>query len=97
MNILLFGDQAGNYHLDLRDKLHQKNNPILTLFLERANVALREEITKLPGLVRHKIPHFLTLLDLLELLDDPKILNPAIESAICTISQIACLIWSVLS
>lgn len=95
MNILLFGDQGGNYHLNLRDKLHQKNNPILTSFFERTNAALCEEVTRQPGLVRDAMPQFSTLLDLLESLDDPKASNPAIESAICCISQIACLIRSV--
>lgn len=93
MKILLFGDQGGDYHLNLRDKLHQKDNPILVSFLEKTTAALHEEVTQQPRLIRESVPQFSTLLDLLETLDVPALSNPAIESAICCICQIACLIW----
>ena len=92
MNILLFGNQGGDYHSNLRNKLHQKNNPVLTSFLERTNAALREEISQQPRLVRETMPQFSTLSDLVEWLNDPQVSNPAIESAICCVCQIACLI-----
>ena len=92
MNIILFGDQATNYHSNLRGKIHQKDTPALTSFLEKANAALREEIAQQSGLIRKTIPDFSTLLDLVEWLDESNVSNPAIESAICTTCQIACLI-----
>ena len=92
MNIFLFGDQAANYSSNLVGKLRQKDTPVLTSFLEKVNVALKEEISQQPGLVQKTIPNFSTLLDLVEWFGKSSVSNPAIESAICTICQIACLI-----
>ncbi|KAL8805460.1 MAG: hypothetical protein Q9200_005415, partial [Gallowayella weberi] len=92
MNILLFGDQATDYHYNLRLKLREKNNPILSSFLDQANAALCEEVARQPRLVRDTIPPFSTLLDLVDWFDEVKTSNPAVESAICTTCQIACLI-----
>ena len=92
MNVFLFGDQANEYNNNLRGKLHQKHMPALTSFLEQANAALKDEVALQPGLIRKTIPNFSTLLDLVDWLDESKVSNPAIESAICTISQIACFI-----
>lgn len=95
MNILLFGDQANDYHSNLRLKLREKNNPVLSSFLAQANAALCEEVARQPRLVRDTIPSFSTLLDLVDWFDEVKTSNPAVESAICTTCQIACLIRSV--
>ncbi|KAL8729534.1 MAG: hypothetical protein Q9181_004967 [Wetmoreana brouardii] len=92
MKILLFGDQAVDYHNNLRKKLHQKNSPILSSFFEKTNAALREEVALQSGLVQDTIPSFSNLLDLVDWLDEAKAINPAIESAVCTTCQIACLI-----
>ncbi|KAL9578434.1 MAG: hypothetical protein Q9212_005718, partial [Teloschistes hypoglaucus] len=95
MNILLFGDQAADYHNNLRLKLREKNNPVLSSFLDQANAALCDEVARQPRLVRDTIPSFSTLLDLVDWFDEVKTSNPAVESAICTTCQIACLIRSV--
>ena len=92
MNIFLFGDQATDYHNNLRGKLHQKHMPILTSFLEKANAALKDEVAHQSILTRKTIPDFSTLHDIVEWLDGSNVSNPAVESAICTISQIACFI-----
>ncbi|KAL8767433.1 MAG: hypothetical protein Q9194_005985 [Teloschistes cf. exilis] len=92
MNILLFGDQAIDYHNNLRLKLREKNSPVLSSFLDQANAALCEEVARQPRLVRDTIPSFSTLLDLVDWFDEVKTSNPAVESAICTTCQIACLI-----
>ena len=92
MNIFLFGDQTANYNSNLVGKLRQKDIPVLTSFLEKVNVALREEISQQPGLVRKTIPSFSTLLDLVQWFNESDVSSPAIESAICTTCQIACLI-----
>ena len=92
MNILLFGDQATDYHNNLRNKLRERNNPILTSFLDQANAALCEEVARQPRLIRDTIPSFSTLLELVDWFDSAKTSNPAVESATCTICQIACLI-----
>ena len=92
MNIFLFGDQTADYNSNLVGKLRQKDIPVLTSFLEKANVALREEISQQPGLVRKTIPSFSTLLDLVQWFSESGVSSPAIESAICTTCQIACLI-----
>ncbi|KAL8700830.1 MAG: hypothetical protein Q9224_000778 [Gallowayella concinna] len=92
MSIVLFGDQATDYHNNLRNKLREKNNPILSSFLDQANAALCEEVARQPRLVRDTIPSFSTLLDLVDWFDEVKTSNPAVESAICTTCQVACLI-----
>lgn len=92
MNVLIFGDQATAYHNNLRGKVHQKHMPALTSFLEQANAALKDEVALQSGLIRRTIPDFSTLLDLVDWLDESNVSNPAVESAICTISQIACFI-----
>ncbi|KAL9596553.1 MAG: hypothetical protein Q9219_005731 [cf. Caloplaca sp. 3 TL-2023] len=84
MKILLFGDQATEYHHNLRSKLYQKDNPVLSSFLEKTNAALREEVALQPRLVRDTIPSFSTLLDLVDWYDETKVTNTAIESAMCT-------------
>ena len=92
MDIFLFGDQTANYTSNLVEKLRQKDIPLLTSFLEKVNVALREEISQQPGLVRKTIPSFSTLLDLVQWFNESDVSSPAIESAICTTCQVACLI-----
>lgn len=92
MDIFLFGDQTANYNSNLVEKLRQKDIPLLTSFLEKVNVALREEISQQPGLVRKTIPSFSTLLDLVQWFNESDVSSPAIESAICTTCQVACLI-----
>ena len=92
MNILLFGDQTSDFHPLLRKLLHKKGNPVLGSFLERANVALRDEITRQSSLTQEKMPQFTSISDLIERYQDSKTSNPAIESAIVCICQIACFI-----
>ena len=92
MNIFLFGDQTTNYHNNLLEKLRQKDNPVLTSFLERVTAALRVEIAQQTGLVRRAIPDFVNLIDLVESFAESNVSNPIIESVICTTCQIACLI-----
>ncbi|KAL8995577.1 MAG: hypothetical protein Q9169_004719 [Polycauliona sp. 2 TL-2023] len=92
MSIVLFGDQATEYHNNLRLKLREKSNPMLSSFLVQASAALQEEVARQPRLVRDTIPSFKTLLDLVDRIDEAKTSNPAIESALCTVCQIACLI-----
>ncbi|KAL8929531.1 MAG: hypothetical protein Q9208_001200 [Pyrenodesmia sp. 3 TL-2023] len=92
MKIILFGDQTTDYHNNLRIKLRERNNPVLSSFLDQANAALCEEVARQPRLVRDTIPSFSTLLDLVDWFDEDKKSNPAVESAICTTCQIACLI-----
>ncbi|KAL9030755.1 MAG: hypothetical protein Q9196_001159 [Gyalolechia fulgens] len=92
MNILLFGDQTTDYHDNLRKKLHQKDNPVLSSFLEKTSAALREEVALQPRVVRDTIPSFFSLLELVNWFDESNVANPAVESAVCTTCQIACLI-----
>ena len=92
MNIFLFGDQASDYHDNLRSKIHQKSHPLLTSFLERTTIALRQEVAQQPHLIRNTIPSFTSLLELVDWFDDVEVSNPAMESALCCITQVACLL-----
>ena len=89
MNVLLFGDQTSDCHPLLRKLLHKKGNPVLSSFLERANVALRDEITRLSSLLQEKMPQFTNIADLIERYQDHKSSSPAVESAVMCICQIA--------
>ena len=89
MEILLFGDQTADQSLLLRKLAQRKDNAIVTTFLERAAVALREEIRRIPRIRREAIPDFLTISNLVEAYFNKNIKIPDIESTLVTIAQLA--------
>lgn len=89
MNILIFGDQTADQYPLLRKASIWKNNALLTTFLERVSVALREEVQKLPRTQREQIPDFLRLSDLVEAYYAKGLKIPQLESCMVTIAQLA--------
>lgn len=89
MNIFIFGDQTADQYPLLRKANVWKGNALLTNFLERTSVALRQEIQKLPRTQRDQIPDFLRLSDLVEdyYAKGSKIIQ--LESCMVTIAQLA--------
>ena len=89
MNVLIFGDQTADQYTLLRKIVSRKDNTLLTTFLERVSVAIREEIQKLPRTQRDQIPDFLTLNHLIEAYYEKGLKVPQIESTLVTVAQLA--------
>ena len=89
MNILIFGDQTADQYPLLRKASIWKNNAILTTFLERVSVVLRQEVEKLPRTQRETIPDFLRFSDLVEAYFAKGLKIPQLEGTLVTIAQLA--------
>lgn len=89
MSILLFGDQFVEGHTYLHTQLLAgRASPLLLLFLQKANLALRREIANLSPLDRERIPAFSTIEELAERSSSREI-HGGVESALLCISQLA--------
>jgi naphtho-gamma-pyrone polyketide synthase len=64
--VFVFGDQTSTFESDLRSLLHIKDNESLRSFFEKANYALRVEISRLPISQQALFPRFTSVLDLLQ-------------------------------
>lgn len=94
MQILLFGDQTGDYRTILRQIIHINENEILTSFLEKAYAALRDEVAQQPRVVRDQITGFSSISDLVARYEDSNTeRSNALESVLTYLSQISCFIW----
>ena len=89
MNVLIFGDQTADQYPLLRKACTWKSNALLTKFLERTSVALREEVQKLPRPQREQIPDFLTMNDLVEQYYGKGRKVTQMESCLVTLAQLA--------
>lgn len=89
MNVHIFGDQTADQAQLLRKICGRKDNTLLTTFLERTSVALREEVERLPKIQRGIIPDFLTVSHLVEGYYGQGEKIPEVESALVTIAQLA--------
>ncbi|KAF2204098.1 ketoacyl-synt-domain-containing protein [Delitschia confertaspora ATCC 74209] len=89
MNTFVFGDQTTDQRPLLRKVCTRKNNSLLSTFLERARVVLRNEVLKLPYRQRQKIPDFLTIGDLVEAYHEKGEKLVSLESCFVTIAQLA--------
>ena len=88
MDILLFGDQTADQYQVLHKAVHQKS-AVLTTFLERVAVALREESSRLPWSRRRVIPDFLRVNDLIQEYCQRGYKVAELESALVTVSQLS--------
>ncbi|EON65175.1 hypothetical protein W97_04412 [Coniosporium apollinis CBS 100218] len=89
MDLLLFGDQTADQYPLLRKISQRKDNALLSTFLERVSVALRDEVTRLPRSHRDSIPDFLTVQHLVEAYYEKGLKMPQLESCLVTIAQLA--------
>ena len=89
MNVLIFGDQTADQYPLLRKAGIWKNNALLSTFLERVSVVLRDEVQKLPRQQREQIPDFLRITDLVEAYYARGLKIPQLESSMVTIAQLA--------
>lgn len=90
MELYIFGDQTADCRHFLRKVLLRKGNVLLASFLESAATALREEISRLSHVqYRERFPSFSNVQELVERYYEEGKPNPAIESAIVCLSQLA--------
>lgn len=89
MNILVFGDQTADQYPLLRKVSLRRGNALLSTFLERVSVVVREEVEKLPRSQREHIPDFLRVSDLVEAYYTKGLKIPQVESCMVTIAQLA--------
>ena len=91
LDVLLFGDQTGDYSTVFRNISHVKDQIPFRDFLSKAYLALREEVSLQPDSIQKNIPTFNSIIDLVRRYAEPT--SPksnALDSALTTISQLAC-------
>lgn len=89
MDVLLFGDQTADQYPLLRKLTQRKDNAIVSTFLDRVSVALRDETRKLPRSRREVVPDFLNVSNLIEAYFEKGVKVPELESSLVTICQLA--------
>jgi Starter unit:ACP transacylase in aflatoxin biosynthesis len=89
MNVLIFGDQTADQAQLLKKVTARKDNTLLSTFLERTAVALREEVERLPKIQREVLPDFLTVSNLVENYFQKGVKIPQLESCLVTIAQLS--------
>ena len=85
--IFIFEDLTTPFAEDLRQLLHEKDNPSLSSFFERVCFVLREEFAKLPSRQQNLLPRFATLVDLLSRWKDSEG-APALKFALVCLYQV---------
>jgi len=89
MHIFLFGDQTADQSSFLPKVFACKDHVLLASFLDRVNVALREEVAQLPRITRQRIPDFSTVQELSLRYHERAEASPAVESTILCVAQLA--------
>ncbi|KAL9126313.1 MAG: hypothetical protein Q9217_004613 [Psora testacea] len=93
LDILFFGDQTGDFPTAFQRVLHIKDNALLTAFLDKAYLTLRQEVAQQPRPVREQIPGFSSIGDLVARYSEPdQTKSNPLESVLTCISQLACFI-----
>lgn len=87
-NVLLFGDQTAEQYPLIRKVVLRNQNALVTSFLERVSVVVREEARKLPRTQREQVPDFLTISNLVEAYYEKGVKLPMLESCLVTIAQL---------
>ncbi|CAK4034878.1 polyketide synthase [Lecanosticta acicola] len=87
-NVILFGDQTAEQYPLLHRIVLRRDNALLSNFVERVALAIREETRNLPRSQRMSIPDFLTLSNLVEAYYQKGTKVPMLESAFVTVAQL---------
>lgn len=91
LDILLFGDQTGDFITIFQNLKPGRDNVYLEAFLDRSYVVLRHEVSRQPPSVKEKIPGFDSLSDLVARYAEPGASKcNALESALTCVSHLAC-------
>lgn len=90
MKILLFGDQTTDPREHLCDRLLAgRSNVLLSHFIQRVGIALKNEIAQLSRSQRDGIPDFSTIEELADRSLIGEVAHPGVTSALLCISQLA--------
>ncbi len=89
MRLLLFGDQAlvNRAHIQ-KQIVESREDPFLSLFIQRSSDALRHEIAQLSPLERRKIPDFTNIAELNDRTSFDET-HEGVQNALLCISQLA--------
>ncbi|KAG8410814.1 polyketide synthase [Metarhizium acridum] len=90
--VFIFGDQTGGFATGLQQLLLDKTNPSLVSFIEHANLALRQELSRLPSIDRETLPLIGSVQDILTLHQKGE-RNVVIDSVLSTVHHLACFIY----
>ncbi|KAG8527337.1 Type I Iterative PKS [Bacidia gigantensis] len=91
IDILIFGDQTGDYNAVFRNIFQAKDDVLLSAFLGKAYKALRHEVPRQPSTIQDNIPSFSSINDLVGRYAEPgRAKSNALESALTCASQLAC-------
>ena len=85
----LFGDQTQSFDAGLCQLLQIKDIPLLASLFEQVNHAIRMHIGNLPSIQKSRFPRFSTLYELLARYRETPDTNPAIESMLVCLHQLA--------
>jgi hypothetical protein len=88
MNVILFGDQTADPQQFLTKVLRRKGSPLLSSFLEQAQVVLQEEISSQSPSHRRELPAFSNVAEFVERYYKADQPNIAIESTVTCLAQL---------
>ncbi|EKD13976.1 polyketide synthase [Drepanopeziza brunnea f. sp. 'multigermtubi' MB_m1] len=88
MNVILFGDQTADPQQFLTKVLRRKGSPLLSSFLEQAQVVLQEEVSSQSPSHRRELPAFSNIAELVERYYKADRPNIAIESTVTCLAQL---------
>ncbi|KAK1751945.1 polyketide synthase for naphthopyrone YWA1 [Echria macrotheca] len=86
--IYLFGDQTNDFVPDLRQLLRIQDSPLLTAFLEKTHIALRQEISQQGREIQDFLPRFSRVVDLLAAYSTDIDSAPVLASTLTAIYQL---------
>ncbi|TWU71827.1 putative PKS-like protein biosynthetic cluster [Metarhizium rileyi] len=84
----LFGDQTIDFVPGLRSLLRIRDGPLLSAFLHKTNLKLRQEITRQSREVRVSLPRFSSIIDLLAAYSTERDSSPILASTLTAIYQL---------
>jgi len=91
-NILLFGDETGDFREPLRKLCERRRGVVFLHFVERLKETLRDELRQHPRYVQAQIPPFTDFLDLVRRYIESGSKNPILETTLACICQLASVI-----
>ena len=86
--LYLFGDQTNDFVPGLRQLLRIKDSALLSSFLEKAHIALRQEITQQRREIQELLPRFSRVVDLLAAYSTDLDSTPILASTLTAIYQL---------
>lgn len=92
LEILLFGDETGDFREPLRKLCERQKGVIFLCFIERLNDVLRNELRRQSHHVRSQIPPFTDVLDLVKQYQHSAPRNQILETTLACVCQVGSVI-----